>query len=150
MSIPLKHSLAGYLVTESGEKVQVKLAISNQQQTKGLSGVQAGKLKDNQGMLFVYEKEAPRSFWMPDTYFDLDIFFLNKDLKIVHIARNVSHHPGRIEPPAIARTKAIKCQYVLELASTSPLSKKIKLGQNLKWLGSQSLFEIISKIHPLQ
>lgn len=122
----------GRLATPTGELINVELAITDKQQTKGLSGRKKGSLKANQGMLFVYKSESHRSFWMPDTYFDLDIFFLNKDLTILHISRNVKHHPGRSETPPIPRTGSFKCKYVLEMDAASPLSKKLQVGNQLK------------------
>jgi uncharacterized membrane protein (UPF0127 family) len=138
----------GRLATQDGKLIKVELAISPEQQAQGLSGRKKGSLKANQGMLFVYKGEGYRSFWMPDTYFDLDIFFLNKDLVITHVERNVPHHPGRQEPPKIARTKSIKCLYVLEMDASSPLSKKLKVGHQLKWLTSTPLQKIKSKTRP--
>ena len=43
------------------------------------------RLPDGTGMLFVFETEAPRSFWMKDTYLDLDIAFLDVNFRIVDI-----------------------------------------------------------------
>ena len=52
-------------------ELETKLAISNQTQTKGLSGIQGKDFRDDQAMLFLYPKEGYRRFWMPDTYFNL-------------------------------------------------------------------------------
>jgi uncharacterized membrane protein (UPF0127 family) len=141
------HLKKGRLATNWGELIHVELAVSKKDQTLGLSGRKKGSLKENQGMLFLYKDKTLKSFWMPDTYFDLDIIFLDKNLKILNIQRKVRHHPGRKEPPAIARTPSVLSRHVLELAADSKLSKKLKVGEQLKWLGPVPLFEIISKIH---
>lgn len=137
----------GRLATSDGKLIKVELALTDKAQTQGLSGRKEGSLKANQGMLFVYDDESYRSFWMPDTYFDLDIFFISKDFTILHVERNVPHHPGREEPPAIARTKSYKCKYVLEMDAASPLSKKLLVGQKLKWI-SPIPSKKESKTHP--
>ena len=137
----------GRLATSSGLIIKVQLAISIEGQSLGLSGKPKGSLTDNEGMLFVYREDDHRSFWMPDTYFDLDIFFLDKDLKIVYLYRKFPHHPGREEPPTIARTKPIFSRYILEMDALSPLSQKLKIGDSFKWLEKESLFEIKSKTH---
>lgn len=43
------------------------------------------EVPDGTGMLFVFEEEAVRSFWMKDTYVALDIAYINADLRIVSI-----------------------------------------------------------------
>ena len=47
-------------------------------------------MKENQGMLFVFHEEKPRSFWMHNTYIPLDIIYLNKEKEIVSIAKNAA------------------------------------------------------------
>ena len=124
------------------------MAISPKDQTRGLSGIRPKDFGNNEGMIFLYKDDGPKSFWMPDTYFHLEIIFLDKDLRVVHIERNVEPHPGRNEPPKIARTPTIHCRHVFEIKSSSPLAQKIKLGDKLKLTSSQSLAEIISDTHP--
>jgi len=43
------------------------------------------QVPEGTGMLFVFENEAIRSFWMKDTHVPLDIAYLNSDLRIVTI-----------------------------------------------------------------
>ena len=43
---------------------------------------------DLQGMLFVFDEEAPHSFYMKNTLIALDILFIDRDLKISRIHRN--------------------------------------------------------------
>jgi uncharacterized protein len=45
------------------------------------------KLRDNEGMLFIYTEKERKSFWMKDMKFDLDILWIEGD-KIVRISRN--------------------------------------------------------------
>jgi len=42
-------------------------------------------LDDGEGMLFVFEREEIRSFWMKDTYIPLDIAFIDSSLRVVDI-----------------------------------------------------------------
>ena len=132
----------------SGEIIRVKLALSEEEKTKGLSGVSDNQFKKDQGLLFFYSQRGKRSFWMPDTYFPLDIFFLDKKLKIVDIVRNLPNHPGFEEPPPIPRARTVFSFHVLEMRSDSPLAKKLNHGDQLHWLSSISLSEIESKTHP--
>ena len=45
-------------------------------------------MKDHQSMLFIFEKEQPRSFYMKNTEFPLDIIYFNSKKEIVSIQKN--------------------------------------------------------------
>lgn len=45
-------------------------------------------MQDDRGMLFIFENEQPRSFYMKNTEFALDIIFINKAEEIVSIQKN--------------------------------------------------------------
>lgn len=45
-------------------------------------------MKDNQGMLFVFEVEEPRYFYMKNTQIALDIIYINAAKHIVSFAKN--------------------------------------------------------------
>ena len=67
------------------------------------------ELKENEGMLFIWNSEDQRYFWMKNTKFHLDIIFINSDFKIVDIFFNAK--PFSL----INISSRIKAQYVLEL-----------------------------------
>ena len=45
-------------------------------------------IKPNSGMLFIWKDSQIRNFWMKNTYFNLDLFFLNKQGQIIEIYKN--------------------------------------------------------------
>lgn len=120
-------------ITPGKETIHLRLAIKKDEQTKGLSGTKAKDFKDHEGMLFVYDSPGSRRFWMPDTYFNLDIYFLDSNFKIIAAEKNVPHHPGIKEPPPIYQTATYEAHHVLEMKASSPLSKKLKVGDQLLW-----------------
>nr|VFK44000.1 MAG: Uncharacterized ACR, COG1430 [Candidatus Kentron sp. SD]VFK49304.1 MAG: Uncharacterized ACR, COG1430 [Candidatus Kentron sp. SD] len=63
--------------------------------------------------MFWFSESAPRRFRMPDTRFDLHIVFLDEDLGIIHVARNMQARPGWETSPPIARTPVIFARHVL-------------------------------------
>ncbi len=64
---------------------------------------------DSQGMLFIFEDSRPRSFYMKNTEFGLDIIYINSDKLIVSIQKNAKPmDPTSLPSEGIA-------QYVLEV-----------------------------------
>lgn len=157
VSIPLTNNqqsitLAPHLVqmqsarfqTPEGKSLMTTLAITPEEHEKGLSGVKPQEWPIDHSMFFAGLEDNYRTFWMPDTYFDLDIFFLDKDFKIVAIERKIAHHPGRENESTIARTRSYLCRHVLEMSSDSSLSLSLDVGDKLSWMESISLEKTIS------
>lgn len=140
----------GKMQNKKGQVIDVALATTREEQTKGLSGIKSKQFKMTQGMLFVNNEMAPRKFWMPDTYFNLDIIFLDSNLKIVGIDRNALSHPGMTEPPVIYRTGIYNAQFILETKANSTFSKHLMIGDELKYLGKPNLSEIVQGIRQEQ
>ena len=85
----------------------VKLAVTETQRRHGL--MFTSYLPKQQGMLFVFETDAPRQFWMKNTQIPLDMLFFSSDgrlVNIVHSAVPFSTTPRNSEGPV---------RYVLEL-----------------------------------
>jgi hypothetical protein len=63
--------------------LDVTIAYSKESQAKGLMGVK--NLKDNEGMIFVYDEPSYLSFWMKNTLIPLSIAFVEADGRIAEI-----------------------------------------------------------------
>ncbi len=134
-------SLRIELLTPGGEAIQTTLAIDPADQERGLSGKRENEFGADEGMLFFYLGDDERHFWMPDTYFDLDLFYLDKDLRITDIIRRLPHYVGRSNPELIPRARGVWARHVLEMKSTSGVAQRLKTGDILKWKGTPSLKE---------
>ncbi|MCX8163321.1 MAG: DUF192 domain-containing protein [Candidatus Micrarchaeota archaeon] len=66
---------------ECNKKIFAKVADESWEQQIGFQ--RAKKIEENQGILFVFDKQEKRSFWMKDVEFDLDIIFLDENKKVV-------------------------------------------------------------------
>jgi uncharacterized membrane protein (UPF0127 family) len=115
------------------DKILIKLAIDINDQVKGLSGTRDEDWPDDQGLLFVYTEEGTRGFWMPDTYFDLDLIYLDKDFKITEIDRKIPHFIGRWPQDRIPRARPVWARHVLEMKAKSKVSAKLKVGDQLRF-----------------
>lgn len=140
----LKNMNSASAETPDGKSLPLILAITPEEQEKGLSGVQPNEWPGEFAMLFPSLEDTYRTFWMPDTYFDLDIFFLDKDLKIIGIERKVKHHPGRENEKLIPRTRSYLCRHVMEMHSDSSISLSLNVGDKITWKDSYSLEQIVS------
>lgn len=125
------------LIHSSGEKIKIDILTDDASKVQGLSGIKPEGFSETRGVFFYYKNDDEKNFWMPDTYFNLDIIYLDKALRILKIDRNVPHHPGHNEPPYIARMNPMWCRHVLEVKALSPFSKVIKPGDILSWKGDK-------------
>ncbi len=131
-----------FIQISSGKEIRTSLAVKNITRIRGLSGRPSSDFAQDQGMLFIFFKEDFRSFWMRDTYFNLDIIFLDKHFTVMAIERNVPHHPGSKISPPIYTTASYYCQYVLEIKADSSVGKDIKVGDKFIWNSVPSLEKI--------
>jgi uncharacterized protein len=76
------------VLTINNISINALVADTDYSRTKGLSG--RDSLAPNEGLLFVFDREGYQGFWMKEMNFPIDIVWLNKDKKIVHIEHNVS------------------------------------------------------------
>lgn len=75
----------------------VEVAQTEQERIAGLSGRQG--LASNTGMWFIFPEESLDEFWMQGMQFDLDIVFVDKDMKVLNVARGDKNNPtDRIAP----------------------------------------------------
>ena len=96
---------------EFGGKV-FKVEIADTQEKQALGLMFRDSMPADQGMIFIFPNEAPRSFWMKNCRISLDIMYFDKDLKLVSISADTP--PCRVSNcPSYPSKKP--AMYVLEL-----------------------------------
>ena len=104
-------------ITIGNKSYQVSLAETEEEQMKGLQGVNT--LPEDEGVLFVFEEAGEVGFWMKDTLIPLDIIYINDDDEVIAVEQGV---PG---DETILEHSDVK--YVLEVNKDSG----IKVGDEL-------------------
>jgi len=112
-----------------GKTIIADLAKTEEERTLGL--MFRNTLNDDQGMLFVFEEEEFYSFWMKNMNFAIDILWLDRQKRIVHIERNV---PPCKKEPCPTYTPDFPAKYVLELKAGSIEKWKLKLYDRIDFI----------------
>ena len=112
----------------SGASVTAELAVTAEERSRGLMFRE--KLLPDQGMLFVFEVEDYHSFWMKNTLIALDMLWLDKQRRIVHIERDI---PPCKADPCPSYTPQRPGSYVLELKAGTADRLKLKLFDKLEF-----------------
>ncbi len=83
--------------------MRVEIAQTDESRIKGLSG--RTKFDSADGLLFVFPESDYHSIWMKDMYFPIDILWIDENLTIVGIEKNVdpSTYPRSFRPPVPVR-----------------------------------------------
>jgi len=113
--------------------LKVDIALTPEAQQRGLSGRE--KLKEDEGMLFIFDHMDKYSFWMKDMNFPLDIIWIAgedlRDLRVVYIKKDAKpeSYPETFSP-------AKNAKYVLEVNALFSEKNNLKEGDKVEFLSS--------------
>ena len=80
-------------------------------------------LPENEGMLFVFNREGYHSFWMMNMSFPIDIIWINKEKEVVHIVKDAKPCGLNCDPYVPEK----EAKYVLEVNANFTTKNKIKV-----------------------
>jgi uncharacterized membrane protein (UPF0127 family) len=112
-----------------GTAITAELAATPAERELGL--MFRDRLDQDQGMLFVFDREELNSFWMLNMKFPIDIIWLNAEKRIVHIEAQVPPCPREPCPSYPTPAPAL---YVLELQSGAAAEHDLKLYERLEFV----------------
>jgi uncharacterized membrane protein (UPF0127 family) len=113
------------IATASGvHSFQVEIAANDAAREKGL--MNRRYMPADRGMLFEFEREAPVSFWMKNTYIPLDMIFIAHDGVVTRIAANAEPLSEAIIP------SGGPCVAVLELNGGVAAQIGLKVGDKVR------------------
>ena len=105
--------------------VKAEIAALLTEKQKGLSS--RNFMRKNSGMLFIFSQPDFYPFWMKDMKFPIDIIWLDENLQIINIEKNITPDtfPKKFMPQLPAK-------YVLEVNGGWSDKNEVKKGVNIK------------------
>lgn len=114
------------IVIDSGNsKHRFFVEIADEEEERRLGLMNRKHLEENQGMLFVFDKEQPLAFWMKNVWIPLDMIFISSNGEIVDIKKAIPCEPIE-RGPCINYEPQKPAQYVLEIYGD--LSEKLEIN----------------------
>lgn len=116
------------VVTPQGERrFRVEVAEKDNERQRGL--MYRDHLDDDEGMLFLFERQQQLSFWMKNTWIPLDMVFIDEDLVVAGIVENA-------EPLTLTSRKVdARSRFVLEVKGGTSASLGLAAGQQVRFEG---------------
>jgi uncharacterized membrane protein (UPF0127 family) len=113
------------IVTSSGtHEFHVEIAKDDATRARGL--MNRPFLPADRGMLFEFDREAPVSFWMKNTYIPLDMIFISRAGVVTNIVEKAEPLSERVIP------SGPPCMAVLELNGGAAASIGLKVGDKVR------------------
>jgi uncharacterized membrane protein (UPF0127 family) len=111
-------------VTINGNVIKVEVADTQQEREQGLMFKEF--LPENNGMLFIFDDDGTKGFWMRNTLIPLDMIFIDANLNIADI--------HQAEPCAsdVCPVYNSKAKYVLEVNQGYSERHNIRLGDKVE------------------
>lgn len=109
------------------ETLIVYIADTDEKRISGLSVFDS--IESNEGMLFVFKEEIIPEFWMKNMKFGIDIVWLDEDLNIVGIEKNID---PKTYPETFCPDEEIKL--VLEVNAGIARANNLREGDRLELL----------------
>jgi uncharacterized membrane protein (UPF0127 family) len=100
----------GPSVEIKGKRYSIEFAEDDATRAKGL--MDRTTMAADHGMLFVFQDDAPRAFWMKNTKIPLDMLFFDAQRRLVSVQRDV---PPCLADPCRGYSSGAPARYVLEL-----------------------------------
>jgi len=117
-------SMARCSLQVKDKQLQLWVARSPTERERGLMWVRPDEMADNQGMLFVFDRDQNTGFWMKNTLIPLDIAFIRHDGTVVDIVR--------MEPRSlVTHAPQQPYRYALEVKAGTLASAGVQVGDVL-------------------
>jgi uncharacterized membrane protein (UPF0127 family) len=106
-------------------------ANTDEDRTLGFSNVE--KINLDEAILFIFDPPSMETFWMKDMNFDLYIIWIDENLKIIKIDKNISRNSYNKTNPLLSEkfSSEIPIKYVLEISAGLSSKYKFRSGDKI-------------------
>ena len=111
--------------TRGDIRVKSEVARTGKARRQGL--MHRRDLPPHEGMLFIFEKQEPQSFWMKNTYLFLDMIFVNDAHEVVGVVENAE--PETLNPRGVAAPS----RFVIEVIGGYAAKHGIQTGTRVSF-----------------
>jgi len=118
-----------FIINNKGEPVLLNLqaAVTDESKERGLMFQE--HIENNEGKIFVYERNVKNRFWMKNCLISLDIIFVGSDGKIVDISRSV---PPCEADPCKTYGSLLPYRYVIEVNAGWTMENNVRTGNKVE------------------
>jgi uncharacterized protein len=107
---PLRRdALVEIQTTPGSAPIRVAVEVADDPQEHSIGLMHRRLANDGEGMLFVFQRAAPRAFWMRNTPGSLDLLFLDPELRLVALIPRTEPMSDQVLSPEVP------AQYVIEV-----------------------------------
>lgn len=114
------------IVASSGKTIPVAVELATTPDSRQLGLMYRERLDPGSGMLFIFPRVAPQSFWMHNTKIPLDIVYIDDAGKIVRLYANTTPYSDTSLP------SEAPVRYVLEVPGGFCASNDIRQGDTVQ------------------
>lgn len=113
----------------ANKTINAEFALNNEEHEIGL--MNRTEIPENFGMLFIFNDENYRSFWMKNTFVDLSIAYIGANKKILEII-DMKAVKSSLDVDVPSYPSTVKAKYALEVRQGWFHKNKIKVGDRMK------------------
>jgi uncharacterized membrane protein (UPF0127 family) len=117
------------IVAKDGRSTTFQVEIADTPAKREMGLQYRRELAGERGMIFVFSREEPHSFWMKNTPISLDMIFVSADQRIVGIVENAV--PFSLDGRAVAGSS----KYVLEINGGLARRHGFAVGDSVRFEG---------------
>jgi uncharacterized protein len=114
-----------FLNADKEEITTIDVAVADTPEQRSLGLMDVRNMPAGKGMLFIFDREEPLSFWMANTPLPLDLIFVNRNKQIVRIHHNAQPYSERQFP------SGAPAMYVVEVNAGFCIDNDITEGHHI-------------------